>query len=154
MSAGIALEAVCRGIFGAGNCQEGQGGMQKRCEKAAFLPKSGHFWARKKQIRKSLKNKHSACVRSVGLETHATAGREAGATVSCFAGRRSRWTTKKGSFFEVCGYWLINSKKSYPIDTMRLTRNFDAKNGWNRIGGWGAFTVSSVHLQGSVNSGQ
>ena len=49
---------------------------------------------RKKQKHKSLTNKHRAWVRSVGLETHATAGREAGATVSCFAGRRSQRTTK------------------------------------------------------------
>ncbi len=52
--------------------------------------------ADKKQIRKSLKNKHSAWVRSAGLETHATAGQEA-ATVSCFAGRRNQWTTKQAA---------------------------------------------------------
>jgi hypothetical protein len=40
---------------------------------------------------------HSAWVRSVGLETHATAGQEAGATVSCLvdAGQRR-------SMIEVC----------------------------------------------------
>ena len=47
----------------------------------------------KKQIRNSSTNKHRAWMRSMGLETHATAGREAGATVWGPLGRYRRWGT-------------------------------------------------------------
>ena len=92
------------------NCQEGGGEARKRGEKAAFLPKSGHF------------------------------------------------LTKKGSFFGVCVYWIINRKKSYLIDTRRLTRKCDAKNGRNSIGGVGCvhseqWSFTGIDDQWSVNRG-
>jgi hypothetical protein len=46
---------------------------------------------------------------------------------AAFSGEKRPFSGKKGSFFEVCGYWIINRKKSYPIDTRYLTRKCDAK---------------------------
>jgi len=56
--------------------------------------------------------------------------------------KNSLFLAKKRAFFGVCRYRLINSKKDYLIENRRLTKNLDAKNGRNSIGGWGK-TVDS-----------
>jgi hypothetical protein len=46
---------------------------------------------------------------------------------AAFLPKNSHFLTKKGPFWGACGYWIINRKKRYLIDTRRLTQNLDTK---------------------------